>query len=152
MVSGELVAPPAIPFCSASFPHTYDRIRFIAEEERMTTELWKGWAFDGLGELAYAFELLLAAITVVTSCIGVLLCLMGAKESVGASFIERECNSPSEDRLKSKAVPSGDDAQVTIRLEPGYLRLFRRHRYVVTIREGPATGKDREVWSAKDNG
>jgi hypothetical protein len=120
----------------------------------MATELWRGWAFGGLGELGDVLELLLGATTVVMGCIGVLLCLMGTNGSLETAFIEREYSPASEDRPLSETAPSGMDGQVTIRLEAEYFRFFRRHRCVVTIREAleDAREKDREVWYADDDG
>ena len=117
----------------------------------MTTELWRGWPFGGLGELLYAFELLLGASTALMSFIGVLLCLMGANGI--AALNERDRSSASEGRPLIESASIGEDAQVTIRLEQESFRLFRRHRCVVTIREplADATEKDREVWYAEDN-
>jgi hypothetical protein len=115
----------------------------------MTTELWRGWAFGGLGELGYALELLLGAITVVMGCIGLFLCLTGVNGSFETAFIGREeYNAASENRPLSERAPSGKGGQVTIRLVPGYFRLFRRHRCVVTIRGAleDACDADREVW------
>ncbi len=119
----------------------------------MTTELWRGWAFGGLGELGYAFELLLGAATVVMGCIGVLRCLVGANGSVETAFIEREHGALREDHPISKTAPSCNGGQVTIRLEPGHSRSFRRHRFVVTIREAleDVGEKDREIWYAGDD-
>ena len=120
----------------------------------MTTELWRGWVFGGLGELGYALELLLGAITVVMGCIGVFLCLAGANGSFETAFIGREYNAASENRPLSERALSGEGGQVTIRLEPVYLRLFRRHRCVVTIQGTleDACDADREVWYAKGDG
>jgi hypothetical protein len=119
----------------------------------MTSELWRGWAFVDLGELGYALELLLGATTVVMGCIGVLLCTMGANGSLETAFIKQGCSASSEDSPLSAAAPSGKGGQVTIRIEPEYSRLFRRHRCVVTIREalGDAPEKDREVWYADND-
>jgi len=138
----------------ASYPHTYYRIRLIADEERITTELWRSWTFGSIGELGYALELLLGAVTVVMGCVGVLLCLMGGNGSLETAFNGREYIAASEDRLLSETAPSGKGGQVTIRIEPEYSRLFRRHRCVVTIREalGDAPEKDREVWYADNDG
>jgi len=70
----------------------------------MTTELLRGWAFGGLGELGYALELLFGAFTVVMGCIGVLLCLLGMTGSLETSFIEGSYKAPSEDyRLSDTA-------------------------------------------------
>jgi hypothetical protein len=120
----------------------------------VTTELWRGWAFGALGELGYALELLLGAATVVMGCIGVLWCLTGAKGSFETAFNEQEYSRASEDRHLSETGRSGKGGQVTIRLESGYLRLFRRHRCVVTVRGAveDACDKDREVWYAKGDG
>jgi hypothetical protein len=109
----------------------------------MTTELGRGGVFGGLGGLGYVIELLVGATTVVLGCIGVLLCTLGRNGSLESAFIEREY-SASEDRPLS--------GQVTIRLEPEYFRLFRRHRCVVTIRGAPedAREKDREAWADDD--
>jgi hypothetical protein len=136
-------------FRTASYPHTYDRVRLIAVEERMTTELWRGLPFGGLGELVYAFELLLGASTALISFIGVLLCLTGANGRVPLD--EQQLNSASENHPSIESVPFGEDAQVTIRLEPVSFQLFRRHRCVVTIREplAGAADKNREVWYAE---
>ena len=101
----------------------------------MTTELWRGWAFGGLGELGYALELLLGAITALMGCICVLLSLMGANGSLETAFIERGYSAANENRRLSETAPSSQSRQVTIRLEPGYVRLFRRRRCVVTVRE-----------------
>jgi hypothetical protein len=114
----------------------------------MTTELWRGWAFGGLVELGYALELLLGAITVLMGCIGVFLCLAGANGSFENALIGREYNAKSENRPIIEMAPSLKAGQVTIRLEPGYFRLFRRHRCVVTIRGAleEAGDSDQEVW------
>ncbi len=116
----------------------------------MTTELWK--AFSGLAELGYAVELLLAAITVVMGCIGVLLCLLGTNERLETAFIEREYTAPGDDQTFK--IPSNPGGAVTVRIEPGYLRFFRKRLCVVTIRKGldDACDIDREVWYAKEDG
>jgi hypothetical protein len=120
----------------------------------MSTELWQGWTFDSLGELGYAFELLLGAITLVMGSIGVFLCLIGAHGSFETAFIGPEHGAPGEDRPLSETVPCGEGGQVTIRLEPRRFRLFRRQRCVVTIQRAleNACDKDREVWYAKGDG
>jgi hypothetical protein len=120
----------------------------------MTTELWRGWALGGIGELGYALELLLGAITAVMGCIGVLLCLMGVNGSFETASIGREYSAATEDRPLGESGPSGESGQVTVRLEPGYFPLFRKHRCVVTIREAfeDACETDREVWYAKSDG
>ena len=117
----------------------------------MTTELWRHWTVGGVGELGYALELLLGAITVVIGCVGVVLCLMGANGNPETAFIERGCGAADEDRPLNETAPSG---QVTIRLESGFSRIFRRQRCVVTIREAVkgASETDHEVWYAKDRG
>jgi hypothetical protein len=121
----------------------------------MTTELWRGWPLGGLGEVGYALELLLGAITVVMGCIGVLLCLMGKNGILETAFNEREYSVASEDLPLSETAASRKSEQVTIRLEePRYFHLFRRRRCVVTIREAleDACVAVREVWYAKDDG
>ncbi len=116
----------------------------------MTTELWK--AFSGLAELGYAIELLLAAITALMGCIGVLLCLMGANGRLGTAFIEREYFASNDDQ--SLTAPSNHGGAITVRIEPGYFRFSRKRLCVVTIRKGvdPASEIDREVWSTKVDG
>jgi hypothetical protein len=113
----------------------------------MTTELWRGWAFGSFGELGFALELLLGAITAVMGCFSVLLSFMGANGSLETAFIEREYSAASEDRRLSETAPSSQSGQVTTRLEAEYLRLFRRHRCVVTVREAmeDAYETDQEV-------
>jgi hypothetical protein len=119
----------------------------------MTTELWRGWALCGIGEVGHALELLLGAITVVMGCIGVLLSLMDKNGILETAFNE-ECSAASEDRPLSETAASGKGGQVTIRLEePGYFR-FRRRRCVVTISEAleDACEAVREVWYSEDDG
>jgi hypothetical protein len=120
----------------------------------MTTELWRGWAFSSLGELGYALELLLAATTVLMGCIGALRCLIGPNGGFETAFIEREHGVVSEDHPIGKTAASGRNGQVTIRLEPGYSRFFRRHRFIVTIREAPEDVREREraTWYTDDGG
>src|SRR5215469_15543576 len=118
----------------------------------MTTELWRGWTFAGIGELGYAFELLLGATTVVLGCIGVLQCLIDANGSFETAFIEGEHGVVSEDHPIGKTAPSGQGGQVTIRLEPECSGFFRRQRCVVTIQEAleDIREKARETWYADD--
>lgn len=114
--------------------HRCYQVRLIAEEERMTTELWRSWSIGGIAEFACALELLLGVITAVIAGIGVLLCLMGADRTLATGFAERECCATDEDRLLSATSPAGESGQMAIRLEPRWSRLFRRHGFVVTIR------------------
>ena len=118
----------------------------------MTTELWRGGILGGLGELGYAVELLSAAIAVLMSCIGVLLCLMGANGILEMDYIGREFLTSNAGQ--SLRTPSSQCGPVMVRIEPGYLRLFRRRLCVVTIRKGleDVTEVDREAWYAKDDG
>ena len=120
----------------------------------MTTELWRGWAFGGLGELGYALELFLGAATVLMGCVGVLQCVTGANGSFETAFIEREYGVLSANHPNGETAPSCKGGQVTIRLEPGHSRFFRRHRCVVTIREAveDVCEKDRGIWYADDDG
>ena len=100
----------------------------------MTAELWRSWSFGGIAALGYALELLLGAVTAVIACAGVVLCLMGADETLATGFVDRECSATDDDRLLHAASPAGEAAQMAIRLEPRWFRLFRRHGFVVTIR------------------
>jgi F420-0:gamma-glutamyl ligase-like protein len=102
----------------------------------MTPELWRGLGFSGLGVLCFALELLVASSTVVIGGIGVVLCLMGRTRFAETSI---------------EPTPSGCAGQVTIRLELAHLRLFRKHRCVVTLRESAdnSAQAERETWYAK---
>ena len=152
MVSGGICCATTVSFRPASYRHTYYRVRLIAEEERMTTELWRGGVLEGLGELGYAVALLTCAITAVMGCIGVLLCTIGANGMLATDFIERECPTSNDDQPSGTASSQG--GPVTVRIEPGYSRFFRRRLCVVTIRKGleDVTEVDRESWYAKDDG
>jgi hypothetical protein len=77
---------------------------------------------------------------------------MGANGILETDFIERDCPTPNDDQ--SSRSPSSQDGPVTVRIEPGYLRLFRKRLCVVTIRKRleDVTEVDREAWYAKDDG
>lgn len=117
----------------------------------MTTELWRGGTFGGLAELGYAVELLLAVVTAVMGLIGVFLCLIGTNRGLGTDFIERGCTKSGEDQPLWMQADTG--GPVTVRIEPGYGRFFRRRMCVVTIRKRleDACDVDREVWYAKED-
>ena len=101
----------------------------------MTTELWRGLPFGGLGELGYALEFLMGAITFVMGCIGIFLCVLGTTRNCGTPLIEWQDSEASEDCPFGETAPSGGGSHVTIRLEPDSAGLFSGMRCVVTIRE-----------------
>lgn len=118
----------------------------------MTSELWSRWSLAGLGELSYALELLLGAIAAAMGCVGVVLCLFGRNGRTETVFVDRVDSRPN-DHLRETVI-SERSGQVTIRLEPEHHCLFRRRRWVVTIREAmkDAGEADQEVWYARDDG
>lgn len=109
-----------------------------------------------LGELAYLFEILLGAAAVVIGTIGVLRCFGRNALCSGPALIAEKCASLSDERRASAADASGADAsgqetEVTIRLDEGHLWLLRRRRCIVTF-QSPLGGTPiagREVWYAK---
>jgi hypothetical protein len=105
-----------------------------------------------LGKLIYLFELLLGAATVVFGIIGVFRCFGRDACNLGAALIDEHCSLLNDERRARGEVPSERDAEVTIRLEDGYLRILYRHRCIVTIDKplGGAQSKGREVWYARD--
>lgn len=104
-----------------------------------------------LGELAYLFEILLGAAAAVLGTIGVLRCFGRNALCPGPALIAETCTSLSDEREAPAAEASGQDTEVTIRLDERHLWLRRRHRCIVTFQTplGGAQIAGREVWDAK---
>ena len=105
-----------------------------------------------LGELGYSLELLLGAATAVLGAIGVFRCFGRKAGNVDAAPINEQYKLSNDDRRASVRNP-WEPAEVTVRLENGFLRSLHRHRCVVTIHEPPGSAEktEREAWYARDN-
>lgn len=105
------------------------------------------------GQIGYLFELLLlGTTTIVMSTIGVLRCFGQNPFSLGTDGLDKEDDSPDDQRQMRREGASERELEVTIRLEDGFLRTLHRHRCIVTTRElsGDAQNRGREVWYARD--
>lgn len=105
-----------------------------------------------LGQIGYLFELLLGAATVAIGVVGVLRCSRWSTRDSCTARIDEQCNPPDDERQARGNGASVRDVEVAIRLEDGFLRIFHRHRCIVTI-HGPAGSiqdAEREIWHARD--
>jgi hypothetical protein len=108
------------------------------------------WAAT-LGDLAYLFEILLGAAAAMLGAIGVLRSFCRNALRPAPALIAETCTSLSHERGVPAAKASGQDTEVTIRLDERHLWLLRRHRCVVTL-QTPWRGAqiaEREVWYSK---
>ena len=104
-----------------------------------------------VGELAYLFEALLGAAMAVIAAVGLLYSFGRNAISSGSALIAEKCTSLSDERQAPVEGPSGQDAEVTIRLDERHFWLLGRHRCIVTF-QTPLGGDQiagREVWYAK---
>jgi len=104
-----------------------------------------------VGELAYLFEALLGVAMAVIAAVGLLYSVGRNALSSGPALIAEKCTSLSDERQAPVEGPSGQDAEVTIRLDERHLWLLRRPRCIVTF-QSPFGGDQiagREVWYAK---
>jgi hypothetical protein len=104
-----------------------------------------------VGELAYLFEALLGVAMAVFAAVGFVRSFGRNALSSGSALIAETCTSLSDERQAPVEGPSGQDAEVTIRLDERHLWLLRRHRCIVTF-QTPLGGDQiagREVWYAK---
>jgi len=104
-----------------------------------------------VGELAYLFEALLGAAMAVIAAVGLLYSFGRNALSSGSALIAEKCTSLSDERQAPVEGPSGQDAEVTIRLDERHLWLLRRHRCIVTFQSslGGDQKAGQEVWYAK---
>ena len=105
-----------------------------------------------LGQIAYLFELLLGSAIVAIGIVGVFRCSRLTPSDFDALPIHAQCNSSGNEPQSRDQDSSRRDADVTIRLDEGFLRALHRRRCIVTIREPLSSvhSAGREVWYARE--
>jgi len=104
-----------------------------------------------VGELAYLFEALLGVAMAVFAALGFVRSFGRNALSSGSKLVAEKCTSLGDEREAPVEGPSGQDAEVTIRLDERHFWLLGRHRCIVTF-QTPLGGDQiagREVWYAK---